>query len=101
MNGVFKRCEKNPLIRPADVVPSTDGFQVVGAFNPGAVRFQDEIILLLRVAENCVPEKGKIRVPVYRFDSGKGVPEVREFDEKDPEVVLKDTRGVVYRGPER
>ncbi|MCF6176867.1 MAG: glycoside hydrolase family 130 protein [Victivallaceae bacterium] len=95
---IFKRSEKNPLIQPADVKPSAVGFQVVGAFNPGAVAFKDEIILLLRVAENCIHEKGKVRVPVYTFQEGIGVPEVMEFEENDPDIVLKDTRGVVYKG---
>lgn len=96
-DSIFVRCEKNPLIRPADVVPSAAGFRVVGAFNPGAAIYKDEIILLLRVAENCIFENGKVRVPVYRFNKLEGVPEVIEFEENDPDLYLKDTRGVVYK----
>ena len=92
------RCEKNPIICPSDVKPSNEGYQVVGAFNPGAVIFNDKVILLLRVAESCIPKPGKIRVPVYRFSNKRGVPDIMEFDENDPDVVLKDTRGVVYKG---
>ncbi len=95
---LFKRCEKNPLIRPGDVRPSAAGFRVVGAFNPGAVLFKGEIILLLRVAEDCVRAPGKIRVPFYDFSSADGVPGVMEFAEHDPELCLKDSRGVVYKG---
>lgn len=95
---LFTRCEKNPLIRPVDVIPSATGFRVVGAFNPGAAVYKDEIVLLLRVAENCIPEKGKARVPVYRFDNGQGVPGVLEFDVGDPDLIMKDTRGVQYKG---
>ena len=95
---MFIRCEKNPIIRPEDVKPSSDGYQVIGAFNPGAIRFNDEVILLLRVAEKCVLKPGKIRVPIYRFSNGKGNPDIMEFDEKDPDLSLKDTRGVVYQG---
>lgn len=95
---MFKRCQKNPIIRPADVRPSAEGYQVVGAFNPGATLFNDEVILILRVAERCVQEQGKIRIPVYRFSEGRGIPEIKEFDAHDPDVLLKDTRGVVYRG---
>ena len=95
---MFKRCEKNPVICPSDVKPSAEGYSVVGAFNPGATLFNDEVILLLRVAENCIPKPGKIRVPVYRFSQGTGIPEIREFDENAPDLSLKDTRGVVYRG---
>ncbi len=39
------------LLRPGDVPPSRDDFEVVGAFNPGAVRTGDEVVLLVRVAE--------------------------------------------------
>jgi len=60
---MFKRCQKNPIIRSADVRPSAEGYQVVGAFNPGATLFNNEVILLLRVAESCVQEQGKIRIP--------------------------------------
>ncbi len=97
-NIVLERCGRNPLVRPADIKPSALGFKVVGAFNPGAARYEDEIILLLRVAENCLPKTGKVRVPVYRFETEMGIPEVLELDENDPDIVLKDTRGVVYKG---
>lgn len=97
-NIIFERCEMNPLIQPAEVMPSAPGFRVVGAFNPGAAVCGDEIILLLRVAESCVPKAGKARVPVYRFEEGRSVPGVLEFDENDPDIVLKDTRGVAYKG---
>jgi predicted GH43/DUF377 family glycosyl hydrolase len=94
---MFKRCQKNPIIHPADVRPSAEGYQVVGAFNPGATFYNNEVILLLRVAESCVQEQGKIRIPVYRFSEGRGIPEIKEFDAHDPDVSLKDSRGVVFR----
>ncbi len=95
---MFQRCEKNPVICPSDVRPSAEGYRVVGAFNPGATLFNDEIILLLRVAESCIQEPGKVRVPVYKFYQGRGIPEIMEFDDDDPDLSLKDTRGVVYKG---
>jgi len=48
---LVERCAENPLITPADVVPSRSDYQVVGAFNAGATIYKDEVILLLRVAE--------------------------------------------------
>jgi len=71
---------------------------VEGAFNPGAIRFGEEVLLFLRVAESCEPREGYIRTPVYTFDHEGSHPEIFEVPEDDPEVVLKDTRGVVYRG---
>ena len=46
-----KRIEANPLIRPFDVPPSRPDFEVVGAFNPGVIEYNGQILLLLRVAE--------------------------------------------------
>jgi len=89
---------ENPVIKPADVKPTLDGYRVLGAFNPGATAFGDEILLLLRTAEGCIEKPGCIRVPAYRFEDGDAHPEILEFSESDPDVRLKDTRGVVYKG---
>lgn len=48
---LVERFAENPIITPADVPPSRDDYEVVGAFNPAATIFNDEILLLLRVAE--------------------------------------------------
>jgi predicted GH43/DUF377 family glycosyl hydrolase len=88
----------NPIIKPSDVKPSMDGYQVLGSFNPGAVNFGDEILLLLRTSERCEPREGYVRVPAYRFEGGRSYPEMLEFKATDPELSLKDTRGVVYKG---
>ena len=90
--------KQNPLIKPDDVKPSMEGYKVLGAFNPGAVSFGDEIILLMRVSEGCEPKEGCVRVPVYRFENGKSYPDIMEFNSSDPDLSLKDTRGVVYKG---
>ena len=90
----------NPIIEPADVKPSVGEYRVLGAFNPGAVRYGDEIIFLLRVAEGWEPKEGYVHTPLYRIDRGKTYPDVMEFDVSDPEVTLRDTRGVHYRGRE-
>jgi len=95
---MFTRCSSNPVVKPADVTPSLEGYQVVGAFNPAATVFNDQVILLLRVAENCIPVEGKYRVPIYDFSDGIGKPAIKEFDASDPDASLKDTRGVVYKG---
>ena len=39
------------LVRPGDIPPSRDDLEVVGVFNPGAVRAGEEVLLLARVAE--------------------------------------------------
>jgi len=94
----MKRHSDNPLIRPADVTPSASGFRVRGAFNPGATRFGDEILLLLRVAEDCPAEEGYVAVPTLRIEDGIGHAEALTVSLDDPDVKLKDTRGVIYNG---
>ena len=112
----------NPIVKPTDVPPSRPGIRVLGAFNPGAIRFGEEVLLLMRVAERCEEQEGKVRMPFYRFaestqltesaqlaestqltesnqpDQSGSHLEIMELDASDPEVVLKDTRGVFYRG---
>ena len=46
------RCNKNPLIEPKDVKPSREDFKVDGVFNCGVTKYNDEIILLCRIAES-------------------------------------------------
>ncbi len=94
----MRRHPDNPLIRPQDLRPSVPGLRVRGVFNPGAARVGDEVVLLLRVAEDCEPRDGYARVPVVRMQDGKPRLEVLEIPADHPEVRLKDTRGIVYRG---
>ena len=92
------RHEKNPLITPGIIKPTAPGLEVMGAFNAGATVYKDQIILLLRISERCKTETGYITVPTYRFQDGMSRLEILRFKENDPELRLKDTRGVVYRG---
>ena len=49
----MQRHPRNSLIELDQVVPSAPGYRVRGAFNPAAIRFDGEVLLLLRVAEDC------------------------------------------------
>jgi predicted GH43/DUF377 family glycosyl hydrolase len=51
---MITKYKDNPIIKPRDVKPSMDGYQVLGSFNPG-----------------CEPWEGYVRVPVYRFEVGE------------------------------
>lgn len=92
------RHEKNPLVTPEMVLPTVPELEVKGAFNAGATVFEDQVILLLRIAERCKLEPGYIGVPVYRFENGASKLEILRFKENDSNIRLKDTRGVVYKG---
>lgn len=95
---MIRKSERNPVIKPSDVKPSRKGYKVLGAFNPGAILFDDVVILLLRVAESCEDKAGYVCTPLYRFEKNRSYPDIMEFKRDDPEVILKDTRGVQYRG---
>ncbi|MCF6242239.1 MAG: glycoside hydrolase family 130 protein [Bacteroidales bacterium] len=92
------RNPKNPLITPKMIEPSAEGLQVVGAFNPAAVQFNDEIILIIRVAETTIKKKDIVSVPYFKFTEGKSKIEVLDIPERSPDLTLKDTRGIFYKG---
>jgi len=94
----MRRHDANPIVTPDMVRPSNPNYRVRGAFNPGAARLGEEIVLLLRVAEDVPADHGRAAVPVVTFDDGPGRPDVLEVSVSDPDVELKDTRGIVYRG---
>jgi len=97
---MIEKYSGNPVVRPSQVRPTLEGYRVMGAFNPGAIRFGEEILLLLRVAERVEPRPGRVRTPLYRFEAGRSKADILDLDAADPEVVLRDTRGVAYRGQE-
>ena len=90
----MRRHDQNPLIFPKDVKASNPSFQVLGAFNPGAIQFKDMTILLLRIAENCLPEKNHVTIPYYKDGQAK----VMRVKKDDPDLIFKDTRGYFYKG---
>ena len=97
-NYTIKRLSDQPIIRTGDVRPATEGFSVLGAFNPAATRFGDEIILLLRVAEGPTPEtldKGWLHIPVLEEQDGSMQLVVKRFREPDG---LHDSRVVMLDG---
>ena len=90
----MRRHEKNPLIFPKDVSPSNHEFRVLGVFNPAAVQYKGQTILLMRVAENCKPQKDLITIPYYQSGSSK----ILKLKKDDPDLSYKDTRGYLYKG---
>jgi predicted GH43/DUF377 family glycosyl hydrolase len=93
-----RRIATRLLLRPEDVAPSRDDFEVVGVFNPGAVRAGGEVVLLVRVAERPrARRQGFTGLP--RWDPIDGltvdwVPDP-ELDPLDPRVVRRKADGLV------
>ena len=86
------------LLRPEDVPASREDFEVVGVFNPGAVRVGDEVVLLVRVAERPRERRpGFTGLP--RWDTTEGLTVDWIADEElvpvDPRVVRRKSDGLV------
>jgi beta-1,2-mannobiose phosphorylase / 1,2-beta-oligomannan phosphorylase len=68
LSRLFTGC----LLEPEDVTPSHKALEVVGAFNPGAVAADGDVVLLVRVAERPREEReGYTGLP--RWDPGTGL----------------------------
>lgn len=91
MKELLQRHSANPLITPEMVKPSRPDFRVRGVFNPGATRFGDEILLLLRVAEDVPTTDGSIAVPIAHGSTPEEI-EILTFPAID---ALEDSRELV------
>jgi len=88
------RCPKNPVIRPEYVKPSRDNFEVIGVFNAGVTRLENEVLLLLRVAERPISEHPDVvSVAIYNAIQGKIV--IKNFSKDDPDNNFSDPRLII------
>lgn len=86
------------LVRPGDLSPTSADFEMVGAFNPGAVQTADGVVLLVRVAERPLASRpGHTGLPRWKSNGGALVDWVRneELEWIDPRVVRHTTDGLV------
>ena len=91
---LFNAC----LCRPGDLRPSRDDFEILGTFNPGAIAFGDEVILLARVAERPRERRaGHTALPRWQAGAGLTVDWVAndEIDFLDARVVRRKRDGLV------
>ncbi len=93
----LKRFPENPLISPEDVVPSLEGWEVLGAYNCGAFAYQERVGLLVRVTERPIQTDPElVSAPLLDFSSGEPEMTVKtwrrdEVDLSDPRFVKADT----------
>ena len=93
---LVERFQENPLITPKDVKPSRNDYQVVGAFNAGATIYNDEVILLLRVAERPIDKKEDEELaPIYNPATGQI--DCLRIKLSDPDLEAIDSRGFYYK----
>lgn len=94
------RSSYNPLIVPADVIPSLPGFKVDGVFNCGVAVYKGEILLLCRVAESVKQQdENRIEVPVVINKDGEDVISTVIFDKTvQTEYDYTDSRSIFKTG---
>ncbi|MBO0959904.1 glycoside hydrolase family 130 protein [Neobacillus sp. MM2021_6] len=91
----INRYEHNPILTPADVSPLREDFTVECVFNAGVATYQDETILLLRVAERPVQaNESVLRVPVLKEVDGHYQLTIHEMDKSDSRYDFSDPRKV-------
>jgi predicted GH43/DUF377 family glycosyl hydrolase len=96
---MVKRFQENPLITPEQVKPFHPDHEVIGVFNAGVAKFQDEILLLMRVAER--PKSGDpdtVRTSFIDFSGGKGKLKTVALNKKDERYDFSDARTVLWKG---
>jgi len=86
------------LLAPCNLPASRPDFEVVGVFNPGAVRTDDEVVLLVRVAERPREQRpGFTGLPRWDALTGLTIDWVPngELEQIDPRVVRRKVDGLV------
>lgn len=88
------RSPQNPVIKPQDVKPSRDDFEVTGVFNTAATRLGEQVILLLRVAERPVSANPDMAyAPIYDVEKQQII--FKEFDKNESANDFSDPRLIV------
>jgi predicted GH43/DUF377 family glycosyl hydrolase len=92
------RAAENPILTPAMIRPSRPDLEVVGVFNPGVIRHESDVLLLLRVAEAPLQSSNRdIAAPVYnpvtkQLDVRRWPADTGGMDTTDPRMVVVDGR---------
>lgn len=95
---MIRRAAENPIITPPRLKPSRSGYEVIGVFNPACIRFGDDVILLLRVAEAPLKRAADdIAAPYFDAESGtvavrRWAPDAPGLDTSDPRVIVDGER---------
>ena len=95
---MVRRLFEKRLIRPEDLRPSRDDWEVIGAFNPGAAVVGDGIVLLVRVAEQPRERRaGYTGLPRWDSELGPIVEWVKDeaLEVIDPRMVRRREDGLL------
>ncbi len=93
-NASVRRFADNPILIPSQLEPSRPDFEVVGVFNPAAIRVGHETVLLLRVAEAPLEvASNQVAAPIYNPATQRV--ELRTWSRDTPGLNLDDSRLLV------
>lgn len=95
---MIRRYSGGPIIKPSDIKATNDELEVFGVFNPGAIKYQNKIILLLRVALKCKDEKNWISVLVCDKSYNFELKTIRWRKSKSLRLYRKDPRFYIING---
>ncbi|MCH7505519.1 glycosidase, partial [PVC group bacterium] len=88
---MIQRHENNPIIKPTDIIPSRDDFEVIGVFNAAAIQRGTSTFLLLRVAERPKNENQQ-NVIVSYWNAGTREIETKIFSKNSSTAEFDDPR---------
>ncbi|MEP7346471.1 MAG: glycoside hydrolase family 130 protein [Gemmatimonadaceae bacterium] len=91
------RPAENPILTPAMVRSSRAELEVIGVFNPAAIRHEGDVVLLVRIAEapRDIPD-GMVAAP--RFDAATQRLDISRWERHAPGVDVSDPRMIVVDG---
>ena len=92
----MRRLDANPLLTPDDLAPTRDDLRVMCTLNPAAVRFGDEILLLVRVGERAPDEPDNVTYLYY--DHADARVKTGRISKDDADLICRDGRGYYHRG---
>lgn len=89
---MFTRHAQNPLIQPWQLQPSRPDFEVIGTFNAGVAVHNDDVVLLVRVAERPrYDPNGSVLCPHISAQGELVIesitPDDERYDTRDPRLV--------------
>ena len=98
MADLAARFPVNPLLRPADIVPSQAALRVECVLNPGAFRFRGRTGVLMRIAETAAGTPEDTVVALVADPAASGGTRSLSFHRSDPKLAASDPRVFAYDG---
>lgn len=85
------------MLRPSDIPATTQDYKVVGVFNPGVVKIDGQVVLIVRVVEQPIETRENyLASPRLYPDKGMAIDwlDPAHIDTRDPRIYLHRTTGL-------